>query len=90
MSIAPAPHAVENEVEVFGTYGEIDKASNKPMKYDFHLWMNKENANIIYGKIDLPFTCITENKLFCIFKNEHKTEEGGLLYVLLGIIIRFH
>ena len=84
MSIAPAPHAVENEVEVFGTYGEIDKTSNNEdemMKYDFHLWMNKENADIIYGKIYLPFTCITENKLFCIFKDEHKTEEGGLLYL---------
>ena len=78
MSINPAPQGIENVIEVFGSYNGSEKALNDEMKYNFHLWVEKENQNTLAGRVYLPFTCTTENQLFCIFKSETETEEGGL------------
>ena len=72
MTILPAPEKIEHEIEVFGTY----ENQNDDKKYNFHLWMEKGD-DTLYGKIFLPFTCTTENKMFCIYKSENNIEEGG-------------
>ena len=73
MNILPAPIPISNEIEVFGTY----ENQNDQRNYTFHLWMGKYECETLYGKIDLPFTCTTANKMFCIYKDESSFEEGG-------------
>ena len=79
MNILPAPERIEHEIEVFGTYEKYDK------KYNFHLWMEKGNENEFFGKVFLPFTCITENKMLCVYKSENNIEEGGKSIQIGGI-----
>ena len=79
MTISPAPRGIQHELEIFGSYNGSDKASNDELRYDFHLWMEKDKPHDLFGEIQLPFTCTTENKLFCIYKSETETEEGGML-----------
>ena len=73
LNISPAPQPIQYEIEVFGAY----KSENEEKEYQFHLWMLKENRNDLFGKIYLPFTCTTVEKMFCLYESENVAEKGG-------------
>ena len=74
----PAPEGLTHELEFFGRYYKSDPA----VLYKFHFWFDKNDPNKDYweGTINLPFNCTTENHLFCLYKSESKTKEGGKLF----------
>ena len=82
LTINPAPQGIEHETEIFGTY-EYKWLAEDPdyvdrHQYRFHLWMEKEDEQNLFGEVYLPFTCT--QPMFCIYKSESETEEGGKVY----------